>query len=82
MFNLKNELLQKYGNNKIFLSEVMNSDTTLMINFNLGTFGHPVGCVELTDEGWELVDFDYETFEFFLKEKEKFNEIGVEGVLD
>jgi hypothetical protein len=77
MINLKNELLQKYGNNQIFLSEVMNSDTTLMISFKIGKVGQPVGVVELTDGVWELEDFDYELFEFLLNEQKTLKEIGV-----
>ena len=78
MINLKNELFQKYGNNRIFLKEVMNSDEMMVICFNVG--GHydsVVGSVTLTDEGWTLEDFEYKTFEMLIKEQSKMKEIGV-----
>ncbi len=78
MMNLKNELLQKYGYNKIFLKEYMNSDTTLGISINIGTHGGEIfGEVELTENGWELVGVNYEVFEGSLKYYKEMKEIGV-----
>jgi len=78
MFNLKNELHQKYGYNKIFLKEYMNSDTLLGIAINIGThYGEIFGQVELTENGWELVGVDYEIFEGSLEYRKELKEIGV-----
>lgn len=78
MMNLKNELLQKYGYNRIFLNEYMNSDTTLGIAINIGTHsGEIFGQVELTEDGWELVGVNYEIFEEMLKFQKEMKEIGV-----
>jgi hypothetical protein len=78
MMNLKNELLQKYGYNKIFLKEYMNSDTKLGISINIGTHsGEIFGEIELTENGWELVGIDYEIFEGALKFYKEMKEIGV-----
>jgi hypothetical protein len=78
MFSLKNELLSKYGYNKIFLKEIMNSDTTLGISINNGTHsGEIFGQVELTENGWELVGVNYEIFEGSLKNYEELKSIGV-----
>ena len=78
MFNLKNELMSKYGYNRIFLKEYLNSDTTIGICVQKGTFsfGEIFGEVTLTEEGWELVGVNYEVFESYLNlmneiEKEK-----------
>ena len=78
MFNLKNELMQKYGNNDLYLREVLNSDTTLMIYFGGGRkhSGHCVGQVEFIDNEW-VGQFDYETFESALKFEKELYEIGV-----
>lgn len=78
MFNLKNELMGKYGYNRIFLKEYLNSDTTLGIAVQKGshlTF-EIFGEIELTEQGWELVGVNYEMFEGYLNlmneiEKEK-----------
>ena len=79
MMNLKNELLQKYGYNNIFLTPYMNSDTKLCIVVNLGTrlSGEIFGQVELTEDGWELVGVNYVIFQESLEFMKEMKEIGV-----
>ena len=78
MINLKNELFQKYGNNRIFLKEVMNTDEVMIICFNVGgNYDSVVGSVILTDEGWTLEEFQYKSFEMLVNEQSKMKEIGV-----
>jgi hypothetical protein len=78
MINLKNELFQKYGNNRIFLKEVMNSDEMMVICFNVGgNYDSVVGSVTLTNEGWTLEDFEYGTFEMLVNEQKSLKEVGV-----
>lgn len=78
MMNLKNELFQKYGNNRIFLKEVMNTDEMMVICFNVGgNYDSVVGTIELIDGSWEVTDFEYDTFEMLLKSQKEMKEIGV-----
>jgi hypothetical protein len=78
MMMLKTELLQKYGYNKIFLKEYMNSDTTLGIAINNGTHsGEIFAEVEFTNGSWELVGINYDIFEGALNFYKEMKEIGV-----
>jgi hypothetical protein len=78
MSNLRNELMKKYGNNRIFLKEIMNSDEVMVICFNVGgNYDSIVGEVVLTDEGWTLGEFNHEVFEMLLDHQKSFTEIGV-----
>jgi hypothetical protein len=73
IFTLKNELSIKYGYNKIFLKEYMNSDDTLGISIDNGLSGEIFGEVILTENGWELRGVNYEIFESqleFIKHRE------------
>ena len=73
IFSLKNELNIKYGYNKIFLKEYMNSDQTLGISIDNGLSGEIFGEVILTENGWVLSGVDYEVFESqleFIKQRE------------
>ena len=78
MFNLKNELMKTYGKNNIYLREVLNSDTTLMIFYGGGgqRHGHCVGQVDFIDNEW-VGQFDYKTFESALEFEKELYDIGV-----
>jgi hypothetical protein len=79
MMNLKNELLQKFGYNRIWLQEVMNSDTTMYISMENGLTGGIFGQVVLTENGWELVGYDLELFkshlDFYNERKEEIHSL-------
>ena len=78
MTNLKNELMKKYGNNRIYLKEVMNTDDVMVICFNVGgSWDSVVGSVILTDEGWTIEEFHHSVFEMLVNEQSKMKEIGV-----
>ena len=62
MMNLKNELYQKFGYNRIWLQETMNSDTTMFICIENGLHGGVFGQIELTENGWELVGYNLDIF--------------------
>jgi hypothetical protein len=78
MTNLKNELMKKYGNNRIFLKEVMNTDDVMVICFNVGgNYDSVVGEVVSTSEGWMLGEFYYELFEMLVNDQKSLKEMGV-----
>jgi hypothetical protein len=68
MMNLKNQLFQKYGFNKIYLKEVMNSDSILMITLDNNRFGITIGQVSLTKKGWVLDGLSDEVIEYHMNE--------------
>ena len=78
MTNLKNELMKKYGNNRVYLKEVMNTDDVMVICFNVGgLFDSVVGEVVSTSEGWVLGEFYYDLFEGFVKDQKTLKEMGI-----
>ena len=78
MMNLRNDLFVRFGYNKIFLHEVMNDDTRLVIMVDDKVSGVIFGEVQLTENGWEVSEINYQTFENVMKFMEENKETLME----
>ena len=78
MMNLRNDLFVRFGYNKIFLQEVMNDDTKLVIMVDDKVSGVIFGEVQLTENGWEVSEINYQTFENVMKFMEENKETLME----
>ena len=78
MMNLRNDLFVSFGYNKIFLHEVMNDDTRLVIMVDDKVSGVIFGEVQLTKNGWEVSEINYQTFENVMKFMEENKETLME----
>ena len=65
MRGLRDKLLFEYGDDRVFLWEVENTDTIISIRYSIGGFStYYVGSVWFNSDKnkWELDDFDFDEF--------------------